>query len=272
MSSRILFLSPVVAFALFLPTNLVAQPALPKDALEFKLPSSSEAKWLEKKQADLERYRKTMRFAYDKVGRRNPKWDDLAHETLDAAARAFSLQIRPTTRQPDVFPLAKKALDAGCDDPMIVFMYSWSTDSNKVTPFEYKDRIVAAAQAMSKSKYAPLWRSYATRNAAQILTLNAGFSNERDKGVKFLQQSLDDLVLGLKEDRSAFASEQYRKQAADLLGIYLVLKKDWPEGFDVVDKALAKVPSAKDIRLKTKAAYLSTYAWEGARQRFRSIR
>lgn len=57
--------------------------------------------------------------AYRKVGHRSPKWDDAAETFLRESAPSF-LQLAPEGTQ-DLRARAKVALDAGCDDPAVLF-------------------------------------------------------------------------------------------------------------------------------------------------------
>ena len=91
-------------------------------------PIPQDAARMEKRARDrLEWNRKTLVGAYDKVGKRDPKWDTPAREALDLAARMFSQQVDPVISLKDVHVPAKKAVEAGCNDPMILYLYARSS-------------------------------------------------------------------------------------------------------------------------------------------------
>ena len=72
----------------------------------------------------LEWNRRTLAVAYDKVGKKDPRWDGPAREALELAARMFSQQVDPVVSLSDIHGPAKKAVDAGCKDPMILYLYA----------------------------------------------------------------------------------------------------------------------------------------------------
>src|SRR5262245_9793389 len=74
----------------------------------------------------LEWNRRTLRGAYERVGKKDPKWDEHAHEALDAAARYFSHTLDPQTYIWDVHNATQAAVGAGCDDPLILYLHARS--------------------------------------------------------------------------------------------------------------------------------------------------
>src|SRR4051812_25462947 len=50
----------------------------------------------------LEFSRRTLGRAYEEVGKKDPRWDGLAREALEAAARLFSRAVDPCAREEDV--------------------------------------------------------------------------------------------------------------------------------------------------------------------------
>ena len=80
---------------------------------------------MEKRSRDrLEWNRQTLQGSYDKAGKKDPRWDEPAREALEMAARMFSFQVDPVLHPNDVHVPAKKAVDAGCDDPLILYLYA----------------------------------------------------------------------------------------------------------------------------------------------------
>ena len=55
--------------------------------------------------------------AYNRVGRRSPKWDDAAREGIRLFVAPGLIAPSGSCR-----PLLEKAIDAGCDDPLVVYM------------------------------------------------------------------------------------------------------------------------------------------------------
>jgi hypothetical protein len=245
----------------------------------FRLPPSSEARWLEKRTADYELQRKTLGLAYDKVGNRNAKWDEQAREALDRFARHLSRGVKPMVSHLEVFEAAKKAIDAGCADPLVRYVHAWSSvGKNDPGPDVLSERTAAAADAMRESKYSALQRSAALSLAALRLARKDVVTGGT-KSRRYAQEALDAFVIALKEDRSLASQERLRGQAFDILdafilldqdrkGLYdrpdeaLLVKHNLKEAFDHVDKALAGVKDQKTLRFQVRARIMFPYAWQ----------
>jgi hypothetical protein len=67
--------------------------------------------------------------AYDQVGSKNVRWDAFAHAALLAAAKDWGKDPdRDFSERDTVLQSAKQAIDAGCDDPLVRFIYSYTFD------------------------------------------------------------------------------------------------------------------------------------------------
>jgi hypothetical protein len=72
--------------------------------------------------------------AYDQIGSKNPKWDAAARAALLAAAKDWGKDPdRDFSERDTVLQSTKQAIDAGCDDPLVRFVYSYTVDTF-VTP------------------------------------------------------------------------------------------------------------------------------------------
>src|SRR5262249_54222586 len=108
--------------------------------------------------------RRTLQEAYDQVGKKDPRWDGLARKTLDLAARLFSLEIDPQVTFDDVYAAARAAVDSGCDDPMLVYLYArTSVGANDPGLEEAIRRARAAARGLAASRYSAMRRAVALR-------------------------------------------------------------------------------------------------------------
>ena len=137
----------LVAFSL---TLLVTAESLSTDK-----PIPQDIARMEKRRRDwLDWNRRTLAGAYDKVGEKDPKWDKTAHETLELAARMFSKQVDPIVTFDDIAKPAQAAIDAGCRDPLIGFLYARTQpQSNDAQIRRFKE----ATRAFATSRY-PAWR------------------------------------------------------------------------------------------------------------------
>src|SRR5688500_4236581 len=75
--------------------------------------------------------RQTLPDAYKASGRKNPKWDDAAVKALDALAHHFTnaavgvmYQVGGALSNPELLKLSQAAVDAGCDDPLVLYCHA----------------------------------------------------------------------------------------------------------------------------------------------------
>jgi hypothetical protein len=106
--------------------------------------------------------------AYEKVGKKVPRWDEPARKALDLAARMYSLQYEPMIPPTEVHAAANQAVEAGCRDPLILYVYArTSLAPDFPGPAEYSKRLQAASVAMAASDYSPFRRELAIRTALE---------------------------------------------------------------------------------------------------------
>jgi hypothetical protein len=110
-------------FLAFLAAALLAIPTIRCRAGEVSIPQDP--------QRQEQRFRemlawnsRTLGGAYEKVGKKDPRWDKYAREALDAAARNFSHVIDPQTYLWDIQRATQNAVALGCDDPLILYLHT----------------------------------------------------------------------------------------------------------------------------------------------------
>jgi hypothetical protein len=119
---------------------------------------------------------KTLVDAYQKAGYTNPKWDDSAKRALTELARIRS----QTTTSNETWVLiisnnCAAAVDAGCDDPMIRYLYLRYCTSGSGSKKAIADAYCKAAQDLEKSSYPNIRKYYACERAAQALASAFGY-------------------------------------------------------------------------------------------------
>ena len=74
---------------------------------------------------------RTMTRAYEKIGKRDPRWDDAAIKFLDAMALRYSnanehrmYALPGMIALPEARKIGESAIDAGCDDPLVRYCYA----------------------------------------------------------------------------------------------------------------------------------------------------
>jgi hypothetical protein len=104
--------------------------------------------------------------AYDRVGRRDPKWDEPARRALE---RTVQMWASPRVRGPGnkaVYEAAKQALAAGCIDPMVLFVHARTFQSFGDDPARAVKLTEEAADRLNDSGYSATQRVRAHLRAA----------------------------------------------------------------------------------------------------------
>jgi hypothetical protein len=213
----------------------------------------------------LEWNRRTLVGAYDAAGKKDPRWDKPAREALELAARNFSHALEPEVTDGEVYAAAKRAVDAGCDDGLILYLYARTArKANDPGPQESARRHVTAADALGRSAYPPFRRAVAYARAGGVLsgrkdaTPDTRREAERlfDAALALLPESAD------KDERCTDLENRWSEWPNELIEGYRELGADYPTAFARVDAVLAKVPALKATRLRTQGYYLVHYAWQ----------
>lgn len=142
---------------------------------------------------------KTLTKAYDTVGIKNPAWDEPAKKAL-----AEYVKVRAQTEDADsgaasVGEFAQEAIQAGCEDPMIRYLYCRFAPEHASKPLKYwQDEFRKAAQGVENSGYSPLLKFYANDRAADMLWQN----QNRDlwqEVAQFRWAAMNDIVVALQD-------------------------------------------------------------------------
>jgi hypothetical protein len=178
--------------------------------------------------------------AYDQVGKKNPKWDDAARAALLAAAMAWGADPDCNFGEHDtMLEQSKKALDAGCDDPLVRFIYSNSVDSY-LTPRgdTWKPTCFKDGAAMAASNYPAFIKFQSIMWGASFESWRGRNKTEAEKAP--IRAALDSAVLCLKQvavDR-AVSNAFLRPEVLEVLQCYLALDGEAEEAFDHVQAEL----------------------------------
>ena len=205
------------------------------------------------------------RGRHEKVGKKGPRWDKPARAALESAARFFSRAADPATTEEDFYPLVKQALDAGCDDPLILYLYARAlVVPNYPGLEEYTRRMTTAALALERSRYPALRKAVALQKAGQLKLGKDATSEQRREAARLLDAALA-LVpqAGSKDERGVDAdTEWYYGVLSPLLERYRQLGGDYQAAFNKVDAVLARVPALNVVRLQLRGDFFTRYAQE----------
>ena len=225
---------------------------------------NQDSKTLEKWYADRLKWNlETTLDAYEAIGRKDPKWNEDARQVLELTARMF-VGTLPKVYTDDIYPLAQRAVKAGCDDPMVLFAYAHTSNGyNFPGEAEFIQRYAAAAKAMEKSGYHPLRHAFASLEYAnQLLKKKTPTAEDSKQAEQMIDLTLSTLAKMNKKDCNRYVLSETFWIAKSSLEYFNKLKKDSKASFDRVDEQLAKMPALKGTRLNLKADFYMHYAWE----------
>ncbi len=209
--------------------------------------------------------RKTLQRAYDQVGKKDPRWDVPAREALELAARMFAKQVDPVINNAEIHAKAKKAVDAGCDDPMIKYLFARTSFGTESSFRRDYDRLVqSACQALEDSGYSPYRRAVAIRVAVETKAWMLTLTPEQRKELeRKLDTALDLLPRSIIEDpRGVDWDDAWYRDIRSVIAAHRQLSGDYKAAFDRVDARLAKIRAVEALRLAIKGDFLVNYAWE----------
>ena len=184
--------------------------AVPAATLSAEIPQDPERQ--EQRRRDMLAWnRRTLGDAYEKVGKKDPRWDDRARKTLDLAARVFSNVLEPDTDWVHVHNAADQAILFGCDDPLILYLHARASFGLcDPGPKELDRRYSGAAKAMEGSNYPPFRRCVALYKAAQQKLAKANpVQTDRQEAERLIATALDLLP---KERRGGRTSRGFEEQ------------------------------------------------------------
>jgi hypothetical protein len=205
---------------------------------------------------------KTLVGAYDKVGKKNPQWDGLARDALHLMAQLVSHTGERRLEKLDVRAAMKKAVDAGCDDPLVVF----SQVRQNVGAGETDDKVLAdAVNQLVQSNYPAVRKA----TALYVLAWNRVGRRESDpRAVEDARRAIDTalalLPKSFAEDGAGTPLEHVWSEnlAGTVTDLFKVTEGSLKAAYDRADAALSKVPAAKIVRLIYRGVIYKDYAWE----------
>lgn len=214
--------------------------------------------------------RATLGEAYEKVGRKDPQWDEAARKALETGALYFSRQNLTLLEATEVYEPAKKAVDAGCDDPLVLYFYArFSVGTNYPGEPEFYKRMEVAAEALGPSRYPPIRKAAALAKDAYWKASGGITPEERQAIGRDLSKLLDLAVEDADSDPKS-KTEDWKLHWYQLLDqvyvIYKSLGMEPPAAFERINSRLSKNSELDALRLTLKGKFLLFWAWDARGQ------
>ena len=236
------------------PGNRGAEKPIPQDRAKVERRERERLEWL----------RGTSVGAYEKVGKRNPRWDEAARKTFDLAARQNS-QTDTEISTDEINKSAKAAIDAGCDDPLLVnIFYRTSGVTKDLPPDELIGRRNSSIKNLVASRY-PAYRRASTLQGAGTLAIAGESPGEEEKNTAKADFNAALALLPesvATDERNEFWEEKWSDNLNALIAGYRKLGVTPMTAYEKVDTELAKIPELKVLRLRLRGDFLFKLGWE----------
>jgi hypothetical protein len=157
-------------------------------------------------------HQETLVKAYQTIGRRRASWDAPAEQALGMFAESRSL-TRPTTKEfrDQMKQLIGAAVDAGCDDPLIGYLYvRFVVSESSEDPVQIAQKMRSAAEALNGSEYNSLAKFYGCLRAAEASIVEIGADRRVPEPVQRMRYGATTNLLGVLRDRSTPADDVYQ--------------------------------------------------------------
>jgi len=155
---------------------------------------------------------KTLVEPYEKAGHTSPKWDEPAKHALTEFARSRSQCVESNEAWGLIISTnCSAAMDAGCDDPMIHYLYIRFSMSQTNSTQAFADAFCTTALEMEKSSYPNIRKFYAWQRAGIQATYTYGYGTNIPPEVRRLgiwALAATNLVVALS-DRTMPPEEAY---------------------------------------------------------------
>jgi tetratricopeptide (TPR) repeat protein len=200
--------------------------------------------------------------SYDASGHMNPKWDKDVMEAMTEFARTKTASDDELEVLFDLTgDAADNAVNAGCEDPMVRYLYVRYAQENKTRPFKERQELYrSAAGALEQSGYPAIRKFYANVDAAEILWQQRN-TNSWPEVRDFRSKAVADLNQAF-QDKALPESEAY--QAADAL--FQMLSRNTREltnAYNSIAATLVGNGSKSAAGQLVKAEFYLIYAWHG---------
>jgi hypothetical protein len=200
--------------------------------------------------------------AYEKCGRKDPRWDAEARRALAAAEDYALRRYRRKDEEQVTWEAAARAVTAGCDDPLVLYLRVRRSFPFEPMAHAERSRLFReAAEAMRESTYPPARRAYTLLHAA--LQPTADRNNPPDP--QEVRRGLDEccaLIPEVLKDPSPLAREEAIDLFQAALAGYHKLDQDRRVSYRRVAAVLDQAGVPESFRLLARGQFYTAYAWD----------
>ena len=191
---RKLILKPIAVLCLMTAVAAYAddtEKPIPQDAAKREAKDRGALAWSQR----------TITEPFEKLAKKDPRWDAKAKAFIALAARKFSGPVGMDVSAEDAYKAGKEAADAGCDDPLVLYIYTRLCGGPHYPgDDEYERRMVASAAGMEKSQYPPIRRATVLIRTAALKARHKDDPAAQIEAKRLLTAGLDLLPESVKVD------------------------------------------------------------------------
>jgi hypothetical protein len=211
---------------------------------------------------DRDKWNRTMlNGSYEDMGNRDPKWDKDAEDALTYYGESRTASDEEMeTLSGLIGDSADSAVEAGCNDPMIRYLYVRYSSGIQANPFkDRQDLYQNAANDLEGSSYSAIWKFHANVDAADILWWNRDHDLWQQV-VQLRYTAISDLAQAVQE-KSLPEAEAYDAANA-LFQLLQYNSAEMTNAYDQVESALAHQSDKAAMADFIKATFYIQYAWD----------
>ena len=196
----------------------------------------------------------TVADAYERIGRRNPKWDAFAEKAL----HAYLADDNSGRWEQLIATNAAAAIDAGSDDPLVRYVHARRPlNPKQLSARERADAYAIAAEAMDASKYHSYWKYFAAIRAS-TWNRNAAGTNASPEADRFFSMATNHLSTALAD--SSVPSKEFYNAGLDLLRN--VRKRDCEATWIWFERTYGKRAESDPTFWLLKGTTYTDFAWQ----------
>lgn len=181
---------------------------------------------------------KTLVEAYEKAGHTNPKWDEPAKRALTEFARSRSQCTESNEAWTlIIFTNCITATDAGCDDPMIRYLYIRFCMNQANSAQAFTDAYYQTAKDMQKSMYPPVRKFYAAARALDQIFSTYGTNTANQPIWREITPLIGQNIEAALNDKTMSAREAY-EIANKALSLMCGDTNQYQRAYDCVEKIM----------------------------------
>lgn len=206
-------------------------------------------------------FKKNIVDAYEKVGRRNPKWDADARKVLALSVQRWMLPTADPDLDWQILHSAEDALRAKCDDPLVLYNQVHALLALQIGAYPDPATLKTLERNISDSKYAPFLKVYVFVRLSNFTQFMAGGGVDSANVKQRLMQAAMENLPGMLAERD-LPQAKVADVCTDLTEIGLALDGDRKPTIEKICQIMVKAQPQAPLTDLFKGIAWRKYAWD----------